>query len=715
MPPQPPAVFRPLSLLALIAASACGNADLQDATGTATAAVSDAEGRHIGFLPIESPRLDRIDVVPFSGGALAAVHHGRVGGSTVFRVNAASVRPILATERNISSLAVSPAGNGFAYVVASAPSWTGPTRRSALQYHGELRWSDNEGHGARMVPVDDASRVLGWLDDRFLVFTRFLPGDLPEERPYVFDLAESSTRPIGLPVPHVYSLALIGDQLVYSASSEPIFTLPRPDLEVSVMLTDPLASAHRVLSRERGALPSEFAPLGGGQITYSTAGARQRKVVDIATGHARSVAEHPAPPASKAVPYEGLIMPYVHQVYDTPDDFNGHWACGPTSTLMGILHFGRLDPWPETVSSPTPHESPYGAYVSRQYEAYGTTFDRMQTDASGHPAHGAYGWCTDGGMAWAYRMQDYAEAHGLETEFDDAASFAELEAATSAGKVVALSTNLTSAGHIIAVKGTTPDGHLIVNDPYGDRNAGYINYEGEDVVYTFAEVAAKWFITLGASGPRYAATLVASDAPATMEAGQSASVRVTYRNEGTSPWDEHTRLGTTEPRDRESVFRTMDWLDGNRPAGVSGTVFPGDEVELVFTIEAPNVCEPTGFNEHFNLVQEDVAWFSDEGGPADDELVLSIDVNPQPGACDAGSEDGPAVDSGASGASGAPGGGDAAVGADVQTPPAGGTYKSDPADGCACGTHPARSAPWPWLAATVLLLIRPRRARDCVA
>lgn len=38
-------------------------------------------------------------------------------------------------------------------------------------------------------------------------------------------------------------------------------------------------------------------------------------------------------------------------------------------------------------------------YVPSKYTAYGYTFDRMQHDASGKPAWGLYGHCTDGGKA----------------------------------------------------------------------------------------------------------------------------------------------------------------------------------------------------------------------------------------------------------------------------------------------------------------------------
>ena len=79
---------------------------------------------------------------------------------------------------------------------------------------------------------------------------------------------------------------------------------------------------------------------------------------------------------------------------------------------------------PITVSSPSSHQSLYGAYVGYKYTAFGTTFNRAQKDAGGKTAYGGYGWCTDGGGAWAYRMQDYAAKHDLKTVFGDTATFA---------------------------------------------------------------------------------------------------------------------------------------------------------------------------------------------------------------------------------------------------------------------------------------------------
>ncbi|HEY8088096.1 MAG TPA: hypothetical protein VIF09_09625, partial [Polyangiaceae bacterium] len=85
-------------------------------------------------------------------------------------------------------------------------------------------------------------------------------------------------------------------------------------------------------------------------------------------------------------------------------------------------------------------------------------------------------------------------------------------------------------------------------------------------------------------------------------------------------------LGTTQPRDRKSVFADSTWLAPNRPAGVTGTVAPDASFKFQFDLHAPST---TGtYSEYFGVVQENVAWFSDpgQGGPPDNDLEVQIQV-----------------------------------------------------------------------------------------
>jgi lysozyme len=128
------------------------------------------------------------------------------------------------------------------------------------------------------------------------------------------------------------------------------------------------------------------------------------------------------------------------------------------------------------------------------------------------------------------------------------------------------------------------------------------------------------------AGGSFVAELVSLAYPTTMRAGEDGEVTLVVKNAGGRDWGAATQLGTTEPRDRESAFATAAWPSPTRPAAVTGTVTPGSEHSFTFPIRAPLTVGT--YVEHFNLVEDQVAWFSDpgQGGPADDAIALSIRV-----------------------------------------------------------------------------------------
>jgi uncharacterized protein (TIGR03382 family) len=120
-----------------------------------------------------------------------------------------------------------------------------------------------------------------------------------------------------------------------------------------------------------------------------------------------------------------------------------------------------------------------------------------------------------------------------------------------------------------------------------------------------------------------------------VKCGESVAATITLKNTGTMAWNGSTKLGTTEPRDRASIFAGADWDAPNRAAAISGTVAPGANGTFTFAFDGPTgaACVPGTYHEHFGLVQDGTAWFSDNGGggPPDDQIEALIELVPGDG------------------------------------------------------------------------------------
>lgn len=126
----------------------------------------------------------------------------------------------------------------------------------------------------------------------------------------------------------------------------------------------------------------------------------------------------------------------------------------------------------------------------------------------------------------------------------------------------------------------------------------------------------------------FRAEVVSLQYPESMQVGETATVQLQLKNVGARTWGSNTMLGTTEPRDRDSDFVSNEWLTSTRATAFDAAVASGDTAVLSFEITANSAGT---FSEHFNLVEEGVAWFSDiapGGGPSDDVIALSITVDP---------------------------------------------------------------------------------------
>jgi hypothetical protein len=149
--------------------------------------------------------------------------------------------------------------------------------------------------------------------------------------------------------------------------------------------------------------------------------------------------------------------------------------------------------------------------------------------------------------------------------------------------------------------------------------------QSQRIAYAQAVLAA-----YGAAPP-YSAQFVSQSFPLasttlTMAEGQVIPSYIELKNTGTKTWDSNTRIGTTQPRDRHSVFADGTWVSAIRPAHVTGTVPPGGTYRFTFDLAAPSTAGT--YDEFFGVVQEGVAWFSDpgQGGPPDNDLEVKIQV-----------------------------------------------------------------------------------------
>jgi hypothetical protein len=238
----------------------------------------------------------------------------------------------------------------------------------------------------------------------------------------------------------------------------------------------------------------------------------------------------PSPPPRTAV---NLNVPFVHQLWDTPDTFDGHWACGPTSCTMVLGFYKLLEPHPISVSSPSKHPSKLGWYLSNSFTHQGHTFNALAeapvgrtkrtkstpgiygTVMDNHPSAG--GWCTapddlnHSGKGIRALMRHFLPAVGLELEVK--AGLKDQTRATvtalfrrnlDAGHPIIVSGFLFGFHHIVVLRGyfvdaVTKKTKWIVNDPYGYRTKG--GFDGANVVYSFEEIGPKWAVLFKAGAP----------------------------------------------------------------------------------------------------------------------------------------------------------------------------------------------------------------------
>lgn len=178
--------------------------------------------------------------------------------------------------------------------------------------------------------------------------------------------------------------------------------------------------------------------------------------------------------------------------------------------------------------------------------------------------------------------------------------------------------------------GCTPSGCSVYTSRYNhyrDNTSGVYNEMG----------AAFWVLTRDYAATYVNQTFPLAAAPFNLYPGQESSGYIEMRNAGTATWRPgETFLGTTEPRDVASPIAGPDWVSPSRAATIDRAVAPGESGRFTFTVRGPAA---TGdYPQFFNLVQEGVTWFSQQGGPADNQLQVRVTVVAPP-ACPAGTSE----------------------------------------------------------------------------
>jgi hypothetical protein len=106
-----------------------------------------------------------------------------------------------------------------------------------------------------------------------------------------------------------------------------------------------------------------------------------------------------------------------------------------------------------------------------------------------------------------------------------------------------------------------------------------------------------------------------SDYP-TVAPGEEFEMWVEYKNTGTIPWLKDVpakiRLGTSGPRDRDSLFQDGSWLSNNRLSALNKDILPGSIGRFTFKMKAPSRAGT--YREYVEPVAEFSEWVGPDWG-----------------------------------------------------------------------------------------------------
>ena len=217
----------------------------------------------------------------------------------------------------------------------------------------------------------------------------------------------------------------------------------------------------------------------------------------------------PEPPRADV----NLEVPFVHQLWDTPDWYNGHWGCGPTSATMVLAYYGLLQAKPMMVSWPFRHESEYGWYLGNDFSANGRKFNISAKTPDGW-AKGFYGtavanvtnigWCAVAQMGrrgMVPLMNTFLTTINKRVRSIQPSERVAKATIDKGNPVIVSGRPFTLNGHLMVIRGYYYDRRRratawIMNDPYGYRSTGHRQYDGGNIVYWWDEIEPKYMYVI---------------------------------------------------------------------------------------------------------------------------------------------------------------------------------------------------------------------------
>ncbi|MCD4792507.1 MAG: T9SS type A sorting domain-containing protein [Bacteroidales bacterium] len=184
-------------------------------------------------------------------------------------------------------------------------------------------------------------------------------------------------------------------------------------------------------------------------------------------------------------------VPYIHQVYDAPTGRNGDAACAPTTSVMALAYYNRLPQWPvealnfpDTV--PPNHKSLYSGYILDRYRYNNFYLDAYSVSKNAYGGY-AYMWVDPYDSPGQEGMYNFQELHKMVST-----GYVWLGNCTFENTISEINNQyphpicswITASGHLTLAVGYFLEEHIVIfNDPYGNKNFGYPNYNGKDSYY----------------------------------------------------------------------------------------------------------------------------------------------------------------------------------------------------------------------------------------